>query len=71
MSELVPTPSPVAALRATSTVSAADIEAHIAKVKAAWRAHERAMTWEEKIAVIEKMRERTAQLERARSSVLL
>ena len=70
MPELVPTPSSVAALRATCTVSAADIQAHIAKVKAAWREHERAMTWEEKIAVIEKMRERTAQLERARNRKL-
>jgi hypothetical protein len=50
----------------TSQVAVADIEAHIAKVKAAWRKHESAMSWEQKIAAIERMWERTAQLERAR-----
>ena len=50
----------------TKTVNPADLAAHIAKVKGAWREHERAMTWEQKIAAIERMRERSAQLDRAR-----
>lgn len=52
----------------TPAVNPADLEAHIAKVKAAWRNHERAMTWEEKIAAIARMRERSAQLSRARET---
>ena len=32
----------------TLIVNVCDVEAHIAKVKAAWREHERAMTWEQK-----------------------
>ena len=55
----------------TLTVNSADVEAHIAKVKAAWRQHEGAMTWEQKIQAIERMRERDAQLARAREKVLL
>ena len=53
----------------TTVVSAADVQAHVAKVKAAWREHERAMTWEQKIAAIERMRERDAQLLRARNKI--
>ena len=53
----------------TKVVSAADVEAHVAKVKAAWRERERAMTWEQKIAAIERMRERDAQLARAREKL--
>ena len=53
----------------TTVVSAADVDAHVAKVKAAWRERERAMTWEEKIAAIERMRERNAQLVRAREKL--
>lgn len=52
--------------RVTTTINQADLAAHVAKVKAAWREQERAMTWEQKIAAIERMRERSAQLERAR-----
>ncbi len=52
--------------RVTTTINPSDLAAHVAKVKAAWREHERAMTWEQKIAAIERMRERSAQLERAR-----
>jgi len=33
---------------------------------AAWRRHARAMTWEQKIAAIERMRERQAAIRRAR-----
>ena len=39
---------------------------HVVKAKAAWHAHQVAMSWEEKIAAIERMRERSAQLSRAR-----
>lgn len=49
----------------TTVVDAADVEAHVAKVKAAWQERERAMTWEQKIAAIERMQERDAQLVRA------
>lgn len=49
-----------------TSVTPADLEAHIALVKAAWRKHERAMTWEEKVEAIERMRERSEQLARAR-----
>lgn len=54
-----------------TVVNVADIEAHVAKVKASWRKHERAMTWEQKIAVIERMQERSTQLLRAREKVTL
>ena len=54
--------------RVTTTINPADLAAHVAKVKAAWREHERAMTWEQKIAAIERMRERSAQLDRAREA---
>ena len=37
-------------------------KAHVAKVNAAWRERERAMTWEQKISAIERMQERNAQL---------
>ena len=62
-------PSPPASTGCTTAVDPAELEAHIAKVKAAWRNHERAMTWEEKIAAIERMRERSAQLARAREKI--
>lgn len=52
----------------TVTVNVADMEAHVAKVKAGWRQHERTMTWEQKIEAIERMRERDAQLARSRNS---
>ena len=55
----------------TLAVNVADVEAHIAKVKAAWRQHERTMTWEQKIQAIERMRERGAQLARAREQTAL
>ena len=54
--------------RVTATINQSDLAAHVAKVKAAWHEHERAMTWEQKIAAIERMRERSAQLERARKA---
>ena len=55
----------------TLTVNVADVEAHIAKVKAAWRQHEQGKTWEQKILVIERMRERDAHLARARQQTVL
>ncbi len=55
----------------TQVVNPAEIQAHIEKVKAAWRAHERQMTWEEKVAAIERMWERDAQLARARERLAL
>jgi hypothetical protein len=39
---------------------------YVASVKAAWRRYARAMTWEQKIAAIERMRERQAAIRRAR-----
>jgi hypothetical protein len=56
----------VAVQRITCVVNVMDVQAHVEKVKAAWRQHERAMTWEQKILAIERMRERDAQLVRAR-----
>lgn len=50
----------------TQVVDPAEVHAHIEKVKAGWRAHERHMTWEEKVAAIERMWVRDAQLARAR-----
>ena len=55
----------------TLTVKVCDVEAHIAKVKAAWREHERAMTWEQKIEAIERMRERDQQIARVRVALPL
>ena len=52
-----------------TAINQADLAAHVARVKAAWREHERAMTWEQKISAIERMRERSTQLDRARSIV--
>ena len=52
----------------TTAVSSAELEAYIVKVKAAWRADEQAMTWEQKIAAIERMWERSAELARSRES---
>ena len=69
MSNATPSGSPATA-GCTPAVDPADLEAHIAKVKAAWRGHERAMTWEQKIAAIERMRERSAQLARAREKII-
>ena len=40
--------------------------AEVVRVKAAWRKHAQAMTWEEKVAAVERMWERDAQLKKAR-----
>jgi hypothetical protein len=42
------------------------LERYVASAKAAWRRHARAMTWEQKITAIERMRERQAAIRRAR-----
>ena len=49
--------------------SAPDPGADIARVKAAWRKHAASLTWEEKVAAIERMRERDAVLRREREAV--
>lgn len=43
-----------------------DMIAYVQRVKAAWRETERNKTWEEKIAAIERMRERDKELAKAR-----
>jgi DNA polymerase I-like protein with 3'-5' exonuclease and polymerase domains len=43
--------------------------AYVERVKASWRETERNKTWEEKIAAIERMREREQQLKQARERV--
>lgn len=48
------------------TLDPAYFEQHVARVKAAWRKHAQSMTWEEKIAAIERMRERDLALKRVR-----
>ncbi|OGT84703.1 MAG: hypothetical protein A3H91_04975 [Gammaproteobacteria bacterium RIFCSPLOWO2_02_FULL_61_13] len=48
------------------TLDSAFFEQHVARVKAAWRKRAQSMTWEEKIAAIERMRERDLALKRAR-----
>jgi hypothetical protein len=54
-----------------ASLDPSDLRAYVERVKAAWREHERAMTWEEKIAAIERMRERDQQLKNAREGVKL
>ena len=48
------------------TLDPAFFEEHVARAKAAWRKHAQSLTWEEKIAAIERMRERDMALKRAR-----
>lgn len=48
------------------TLDPAYFEQHVARVKAAWRKHAQSLTWEEKIAAIERMRERDLALKRVR-----
>lgn len=50
------------------TLDSVFFEQHVARVKAAWRKHAQSLTWEEKIAVIERMRERDRALKRARDA---
>lgn len=50
------------------TLDPAFFEHHVAQAKAAWRKHARTLTWEEKIAAIERMRERDVALKQAREA---
>ena len=51
------------------TLDPASIEEHVARVKAAWRKHAQSLTWEEKVAAIERMRDRDVALKRARDEI--
>jgi hypothetical protein len=42
------------------------MEQYVARVKAAWRGHARSLSWEEKVAAIERMWVRDASLREAR-----
>ncbi len=50
------------------TLDPAFFEQHVAQAKAAWRKHAQSKTWEEKIAAIERMWERDAELKKAREA---
>ena len=51
------------------TLDPARLQQHVAQAKAAWRKHAQALTWEEKVAAIERMREREALLKAAREKM--
>ena len=51
------------------TLDPASLEQHVAATKAAWRKHAQSLTWEEKVAAIERMRERDAALRIAREKI--
>lgn len=51
---------------AVDTLDPAFFEQHVAQVKAAWRKHAQSLSWEEKIAAIERMRERDKVLKQVR-----
>jgi len=50
------------------TLDPALLEQYAADAKAAWRRHAQALTWEQKVAAIVRMREREAALKAARES---
>ncbi len=50
------------------TLDPARLQQYVAEVKAAWRKHAQALTWEQKVAAIERMREREALLKAAREA---
>lgn len=50
------------------TLDPARLEEYVAEVKAAWRKHAQALSWEEKVAAIERMRERETLLRAAREA---
>ncbi len=62
MNDVMPEP-----LAGTAPV-VADAET-VARTKAAWRKHAASLTWEEKVAAIERMRERDAVLRREREAL--
>ena len=49
-----------------ASLESAALLAYVQRVKASWREVEQNKTWEEKIAVIERMREREQQLKKSR-----
>ncbi len=51
------------------TVSVVADAESVARAKAAWRKHATSLTWEEKVAAIERMRERDAVLKREREAL--
>ena len=51
------------------TLDPSGLEKYAADAKAAWRKHALALTWEQKVAAIVRMRERTAALRAARESL--
>ena len=51
------------------TLDPALLEQHVAATKAAWRKHAQSLTWEEKVAAIERMRKRDAALRIAREKI--
>ena len=53
------------------TLDPAFFEQHVARAKAAWRKRAQSLTWEEQIAALERMRERDAELKKAREANLL
>ena len=50
------------------TLDPALFEAHVVRAKAAWRRHAQSLSWEEKIAAIERMWQRDAALKAAREA---
>ena len=50
------------------TLDPARLREHVAEAKSAWRKHAQALTWEQKVAAIERMRERTAILKAVRDA---
>ena len=53
------------------TLDPARLAEYVAEVKAAWRKHARALTWEQKVAAIERMRGREALLRAAREALAM
>ena len=53
------------------TFDPAFFEQHVAQAKVAWRKRAQSLTWEEQIAALERMRERDAELKKAREANLL
>lgn len=51
-----------------ATLDPALLEHYVAGAKAAWRKHAQALSWEQKVAAIVRMRERDAALKAARES---
>lgn len=51
------------------TLDPALFEAHVVRAKAAWRKHAQSLSWEEKIAAIERMWQRDAALKIAREGL--